>query len=267
MPSAEALAAESKRKDRLRALADLTKAGKIVHGDYYLQGETIQFHAWVEDMAAKKNILALEPASGPVKDPAAALEPLRLRLMGGLAGVFDPVLRDWLSLLKEPPKFEAYREYMEGSEAFYCARIIQKPWNISSGLQNAIRVSKWLDVCLLSLYTIMDQYAKAEELAQEVAKSRADLSTGERLFLDLMQAGLRGDSETPLRTCPPDRLRFTKRGIGFIKTRYEAIFNNYPQEAVDLLNPAWIPITEAYKDWSANYWGVLTSGLPHARRS
>ena len=71
MPSAETLAAESKRKDKLRALADVTKAGKIVHGDYYLQGDTIQFHAWVEDMAARKNFLALEPASGPVRDPAA----------------------------------------------------------------------------------------------------------------------------------------------------------------------------------------------------
>jgi hypothetical protein len=54
MPPSEALAIESQGKDRLRALAEVTKAGKIVHGDYYLQGDTIQFHAWVQDMAAKK---------------------------------------------------------------------------------------------------------------------------------------------------------------------------------------------------------------------
>ena len=64
MPSAEALSAGSKGKDKLRALAEATKAGKIVHGDYYIQGETIQFHAWVQDMVAKKNILAFEPAAG-----------------------------------------------------------------------------------------------------------------------------------------------------------------------------------------------------------
>jgi serine/threonine protein kinase len=82
-PAGGTLAAESKSKDKLLALAEATKAGKIVYGDYYLQGDTIQFHAWVQDMAAKKNIVSPEPVSGPVKDPAAALEPLRLRLMGG----------------------------------------------------------------------------------------------------------------------------------------------------------------------------------------
>ncbi len=112
IPSTEALSATSKEKDKLRGLAEATKAGKIVHGDYYLQGDMIQFHAWVQDMAAKKDILTLEPASGPIADPAAALEPLRLKLMGGLACVFDSMLKDFLAMMKEPPNFEAYRKYL-----------------------------------------------------------------------------------------------------------------------------------------------------------
>jgi serine/threonine-protein kinase len=255
MPSAEALAAESKGKDRLRALAELTKAGKIVHGDYYLQGETIQFHAWADDMAAKKNILALEPASGPAKDPDAALEPLRLRLMGGLAGAFDPALRDSLSFVKEPPSFEAYREYIEGSRAFlrseypraieYLVRAVERDPNFKMPLIEASIA-----------YINLGQYAKSEELLLEVAISRADLSTGERVFLDHVQAILHGDLESQLRTAR-QIVSIYKMWIWIYENAWAAQGNNYPQEAVDLLTRL-NSYDEAYKDWSRNYWGVLT---------
>ena len=68
VPPREAIADKPGGKDKLRALAEVTRAGKIVHGDYYLQGENIQFHAWAEDIAANKNLLALEPSSGSVSD-------------------------------------------------------------------------------------------------------------------------------------------------------------------------------------------------------
>jgi len=255
MPSADALAAESKGKDRLRALAALTKAGKIVHGDYYLQGEAIQFHAWVEDMAAKKNLLALEPASGPIADPAAALEPLRLKLMGGLAGVFDPVLRDWLSLLKEPPKLEAYREYIEGSEAFYRSEFPTAVEHFLRAAEHDPSLKVALMYAAIALAN-MDQYAKGQELVMEVAKSRADLSSGERLFLDWLEAGYRGDSEASLRTCRQIAADY-KTWDWTYQNSLEAITSNYPQEAVDLLIRL-NPFAEVYKSWSTSYWGVLT---------
>ena len=254
MPSADALAAESKGKDKLRALAAVTKAGKIVHGDYYLQGDNIQFDAWVEDMAAKKNILALEPVSGAIADPAAALEPLRLKLMGGLAGVFDPVLRDWLSLLKEPPKLEAYREYIEGSEAFYRSEF---PTAVEHFLRAAERDPSLKVALMYAAIALdnMDQYAKGQELVREVAKSRADLSSGERLFLDWHEAGYRGDSEASLRTCRQIAADY-KTWDWTYQNGYEAIWSNCPQEAVEVLSRL-DPFAEVYKTWSSAYWGVL----------
>jgi tetratricopeptide (TPR) repeat protein len=253
-PMPSALAAESKREDRLRALADLTKAGKIVYGDYFLQGETIQFHAWVQDMATKKNIVPLEPASGPVADATAALEPLRLKLMGGLAGVFDPVLRDWLSLLKEPPKLEAYREYVEGSKAFYRSEF---PTAVEHFLRAAERDPSLKVALMYAAIALdnMDQYAKGQELVREVAKSRADLSSGERLFLDWLEAGLRGDSEASLRICRQIAADY-KTWDWTYQNGYEAIWSNCPQEAVDVLSRL-DPFAEVYKTWSSAYWGVL----------
>jgi tetratricopeptide (TPR) repeat protein len=256
MPPSEALAAESKRKDRLRALAEVTKAGKIVHGDYYLQGDMIQFHAWVQDMAAKKNILAFEPASGPIADPAAALEPLRLKLMGGLACVFDPMLKDFLAMMKEPPNFEAYREYIEGLKSFLRGEYPKAIEHLLRAAERDPNLNGALIVASIA-YNNQRQYAKADELAQKVEKSRADLSSGERLILDWLQALLRGDLETQLRS---DR-QFVSIQTSWIwnyNNALDATRNNYPQEAIDLL-ARLNPYDESYKDFSPNYWGVLTT--------
>jgi serine/threonine protein kinase/tetratricopeptide (TPR) repeat protein len=256
MPSAEALSASSKGQDRLHALAEATKAGKIVHGDYYLQGDTIQFHAWVEDIVAKKNILAFEPASGSVKDPAAALEPLRLKLMGGLAGVFDPDVRDTFSMLKEPPNFEAYREYIEGAKLFSRGEYPKAIEHLLRAAEHDPNLRMALARAAVA-YSNQGQYAKADELAQKVEKSRADLSSGERILLDWLQGVLHGDLEIQLRSARQlgmiSKSRTWTYLIGLDGTR-----NNYPLEALDAL-ARYDPYNEAGKDWSPHYWGVLAT--------
>jgi len=256
MPSAEALSAASKGKDKLRALAEATRAGKIVHGDYYLQGETIQFHAWVQDMAAKKNIVPLEPASGPAADPDAALEPLRLRLMGGLAGVFDPLLKDTIALLKEPPNFSAFRELMEGVRKFVRGEFVQS----IPHLLKAEELDPKLKLALIWVshaYWNQGQAAKADEFAQIVEKSREELSTYERLYLDLTQTYLRGDHEAQLRIAR-QLLVFSKRAMSIYLNASTANRNNHPREAEALLSQ-YDPYDPAVKNWSRNYWRVLTT--------
>jgi tetratricopeptide (TPR) repeat protein len=257
MPSAEALSAASKGKDKLRALAEATKAGKIVHGDYYLQGETIQFHAWVQDMASKKNIVPLEPASGPAADPDAALEPLRLKLMGGLAGVFDPVLKDSIALLKEPPNFEAFREFTEGIKKMERGEFAPAIPN----LLKAKELDPKLNAALLYLghaYWNQGQAAKADECWQMVERSRGELSTYERVFLDYSLALLRGDREANLRTTRQLVALTPKRALAYYLNASAAIRINYPREAVAVLSH-YDPYDPTYKDWSRNYWGVLTT--------
>jgi tetratricopeptide (TPR) repeat protein len=255
MPPAEALRAGSKSKDRLRALANLTKAGKIVHGDYYLQGETVQFHAWVQDMAAKKNIVLLEPASGPAADPDAALEPLRLKLMGGLAGVFDPVLKDSITLFKEPPNFEAFREFMEGLRYFLRGEYSQSIPHFLKAEEFDPKMKVALvwhaQACLNQ-----GQYAEANELTQILEKSRAELSTLERLNLDFTQAQLRGDLEAQLRITR-QQVASGRTPASFYIHGHTANKTNYPREAVAALS-RYDPYFPGRKDWSIRYWEVMT---------
>jgi serine/threonine protein kinase/tetratricopeptide (TPR) repeat protein len=257
MPSTEALSAAAKGKDKLRTLADTTKAGKVVHGDYYLQGDKLQFHAWVQDMASKKNIVPLEPASGPAADPEAALEPLRLRLMGGLAGVFDPYLKDSIALLKEPPNFEAFREFTEALKIMERGEFAQS----IPHLLKAEELDPKLKAALIYVshaYWNQGQAAKADEFAQIVEKSRAELSTYERLFLDYTEALLRGDREANLRTTRQIVALTPKRLISIYINASAANRNNCPREAVAVLS-RYDPYDPAMKDWSRNYWGVLTT--------
>jgi tetratricopeptide (TPR) repeat protein/tRNA A-37 threonylcarbamoyl transferase component Bud32 len=256
IPSTEALSATSKGKDKLRGLAEATKAGKIVHGDYYIQGETIQFHAWVQDMVAKKNILAFEPAAGPFTEPAVALEPLRLKLMGGLASIYDPMYEQMLFMMKEPPNFEAYRDGIEGHKAFIRG---EYPKAIEH-LLRAAELDPNFRMALMRAavaYNNQGQYAKAEELAQKVEKSRADLSSAERILLDWLQGLLHGDLEIQLRS---DRQlgMISKAPVWKYQIGLDGIRNNYPQEALDAL-ARYDPYDEGWKDWSPNYWGVLTT--------
>jgi len=256
MPPAEALSAAAKGKDKLRALAEATKAGKIVHGDYYLRGDTLQFHAWVQDMIAGKNVVPLEPASGPVSDSAAALEPLRLKIMGGLACLFDITVNPFFSLMKEPPSFEAYREFAECSKAFMRGDYKNA---VEHGLRAADQDPKQMSflIVVAIAYANSGQYTKVAELVQKIEPFRTDMSTGERLQLDWLQAHLRGDNETKLR-CTRQVVAMSPAKMWEYQLGLDASRNNYPGEAVAALS-LYDPYDPEIKDWSRNYWAVLTT--------
>jgi len=107
-------------------------------------------------------------------------------------------------------------------------------------------------------YWNQGQAAKADEFAQIVEKSRAELSTYERVFLDYTEALFRGDREANLRTTR-QLVAFTpKRQLAKYLNASAANRINYPREAVAVLSQ-YDPYHPAYQSWSRNYWGVLTT--------
>ncbi len=256
MPPAEALAAGAKGKDRLRVLAGITGAGKIVHGDYFLRGDTIQFHAWVQDMAAGKNIVPLEPAGGPASDPAAALEPLRLRLMGGLACVFDPFIKDFFLVMREPPNIAAYRDYLEGARAFGRMEYVKAAELMLRAAASDPNFRMALFQASVAYFNLA-QYDKAEELSSRIESDRALLSKGESQLLNWLQAMLHGDSEAKFRSVRQIVAMQTGTTWNY-QNGLDANRCNYPREAVKVL-ALWDPYSEANRDWARNYWGVLTT--------
>jgi serine/threonine protein kinase/tetratricopeptide (TPR) repeat protein len=255
MPSAETLSAAAKGKDKLRALAEATKAAKIVHGDYFLQGDKLQFHAWVQDMVARKNLITLEPASGPAADPAATLEPMRLKLMGGLAGIFNPWLNGYNLIVKTPPDIEAYREFAEGIKLYYRADYPKATEHLLRAVEHdpdfklALMQAAWT-------YYWQGRYAETEALFQKVEKSRADLSVGERYYFDALVAYINGDNESHLRNARQLLSIQNVQGFNW-HNAWAAWHFNFPQEAIDRLAD-YNPNDKEFLDWTKNYWNVLT---------
>jgi serine/threonine-protein kinase len=255
MPSAETLSVAAKGKDKLRALAEATKAGKIVHGDYFLQGDKLQFHAWVQDMAARKNLITLEPASGPAADLAATLEPMRLKLMGGLAGIFNPWLNGYNLIMKTPPDIEAYREFAEGIKLYYRADYPKATEHLLRAVERDPNFKLALVQAAWSYYW-QGRYTEMEAIIQKVEKSRADLSVGERYYFDAAVAFMRGDNEGHLRNMR-QLLSITNGQNDIWQNAWAAWHFNFPQEAINRLADYDLNVKERL-DWTRYYWTVLT---------
>ena len=237
LPSAETMPDRAKAKNRLRLLAEETKAGKVVSGTYYLQGETILFHAKVTDIKNNKNLLDLAPVSGPVKEPSQALETLRSRLLGGLAMIFDPSLKEDLVLIGEPPKYDAYIEYLDG-----CREVDQADYpKAIASFQRAATLDPSFKEPLfgeaMAYWNQGGQFAKAEELLAEVVKARESLPVSWRYWCDMARAQLRGDYQAAYSIAgqiaalsPPSQ--FIE---GSLNKAQFALRLNHPQEVLDSL--------------------------------
>ena len=236
LPSAETMPDRAKARNRLRLLAEETKAGKVVSGTYYLQGETILFHAKITDIANNKNLLDLVPVSGPVKEPSQALETLRSKLLGGLAMIFDPLLKEDLVLIGEPPKYNAYIEYLDGWRALDRA---DYPKAIVSFQRAATLDPNFKESLLFEAmaYWFQGQGAKVQELIAEIEKARGSLPAYWRYWCDMVRAQWRGDYEGAHAAAGQiAALSPAKFVEGTLNKAMFALMMNHPQEVVDSLS-------------------------------
>jgi predicted Ser/Thr protein kinase/TolB-like protein len=258
LPSAETMPDRAKAKNRLRILAEETKAGKIVSGTYYLQGETILFHAKVTDIANNKNLLDLAPVSGPVKEPSQALKTLRSKLLGGLAMIFDPGLTEDLVLIGEPPKYDAYIEYLDGCGAFNRADNLkaiasfQRSATLDPDFKEALQLEAFA-------YCNLGQFAKAQELFANIEKARESLPAYWRYMLDDFQAQLRGDYEGAYWAAGQLVALYPARIQGIVHKAAFALIINYPQEVVDSLSKIDLFDERLGKEYKGSIGSLLTT--------
>ena len=102
----------------LSALARAARAGTVVSGTYFLQGDSLQLQAEIVDAATGRVVTALIPVAGPRRAPLAAVDPLRQRVMAALAGRVNPRLAAWGAIAFNPPTYDAYLAHAAGVEAY-----------------------------------------------------------------------------------------------------------------------------------------------------
>jgi len=110
-----AIAAEA---EDLSGLARAVRAGTIIAGTFFRQGDSLQFQAQIVDAQTGRVVTALDPVPGPLRAPLDALGTIRQRVMAALAGRINPRLAAWGAVVFKPPTYEAYVAHAAGVEAY-----------------------------------------------------------------------------------------------------------------------------------------------------
>jgi tetratricopeptide (TPR) repeat protein len=252
LPPSEVSEGVKEGKDRIRFLAKETGAGKVISGAYYLQGENIRLHAQITDAQEGKLLSALDPVSGPVDDPVKAIELLRKRVMGVLATLLDETMSTLIDWGAKLPTYEAYREYLDGNQAFFrnefrkAIEYYSRAIDLDPDFFTALVWSGWA-------YLNLGEYAELETLFKKLDKSRDKLDPTNRLIVDLYGAILRGDNEGAYNARRQAAIAVKGTSLNYA-VGISANNINRPKEAVEMLkttDPGWVK-------GFVPYWGLLT---------
>jgi DNA-binding SARP family transcriptional activator/TolB-like protein len=242
----------------VRALAKRTGAGLVVWGSLYRTRDTVRFEARITDARSGEVLRAIDPVSGPVGEPREAVERLRQRVTGSLATLLDPRLTGWSNVASQPPTYEAYREFVDGVDAFnrlssqeslrhlYAAAQLDSTYTMP--LVIAARVHAWVNEC-----------GKADSIGGILGSARALAGPVERALLDEALAYCHGDPEGVYRAAR--RLADALPGSDFAEARVGryAVQINRPREALAHLDPV-DPAGGAVRGWFP-YYVWLTMSL------
>jgi len=166
----------------------------LVVGSVYRDGDSLRFDMQLTDAATGRLRQSIEPVSAPVSHPTAALEPLRQRVTGALAVLFDNRLHNWAATASRPPTWLAYQEFLLGMRDFggpdYETDIahFERAVALDSSYWQA---RLWLGIA----YANLRRYPVADSIFRSLDAER-DLRPYDRATLDYFQLGfVNGDWE------------------------------------------------------------------------
>jgi len=229
-----------------RLAAEVTGAGSVVTGSYYLRGDSLEFRAQLIDASYDRLARAIMPIAGAAAEPASILDSLRGRAVATVAAELDRRLMISRAA-SPPPSLEAYRLYLEGVRTFY-----DYPPRMREALQYFYRAvaadSTFTDPRFLLVFAHQNlgEWSRADSNAQLLIPFRSQFSDYQRATLDWVLALLRGDRAAALQAAR-DRRVPADAGV-------EAFRFNRPREAIEALKP----VTE-WTEAGFNYhkWGTL----------
>jgi tRNA A-37 threonylcarbamoyl transferase component Bud32/tetratricopeptide (TPR) repeat protein/TolB-like protein len=229
-------------------------ASKFVTGAFYKQGDSLQFQADIIDAKDGKSLGAVTPSLGPTFSPMIALAALRARVVNAL-GELTRSDRGGFSTQDVPPTFEAYKEFLQGEDAFnsrdYAAAITH--YGKAAKLD-----TNYIAPVVRAVYTRinMRQYATADSLGKSLDVKRGSMSPYESHYLDRAMAWTRGDwyaaytaARALLATAPKSSF------AAYIAAR-SAMQINRPREAVEgleKLGPGAQHTSGYYSDLAISY--------------
>jgi hypothetical protein len=182
VPPSVALAAATEAQeasDRVAAFAQATGAGVVLHGAYYVLGDSLQFQIQISDAVEGRLMSALEPVTGPSEPASEALDLLPERVLGPLAAALD-FRSGRLNFPMQPRSLEAYRVFRQGFDAV-----------IRGDQEEGLRLYRaaWaMDSTLYPVLVLIAVMQGTDSLFRLAEGYRDRMKEPERLFLQLNQA-------------------------------------------------------------------------------
>ncbi len=255
LPATDALKDIKEERDRVQLVARSTRAGKVVTGSYYLEGETMRFAAQVQDARQSKLLMAVEPASGAAKEPAKIIETLRQKIMVVLASVLNSAVP--FSYFGHIPTYEAYLAYREANQSYLrmdfrkAVELYDSAMKLDPNLIDPL-------IFIATSYLNLGQRVKAEEFQKKAEESKEKLSPIFRIFLEHQRANINGDQVGVYRTA---KRLFELDPVNWVyAVGWSAVRINRPREAIKVFKTANLEAL-LVKDWLP-FWSMY-SGAYH----
>lgn len=180
-------------------IGKLLRADVLVTGTLYVRADSIRVQSQVFNLKPDSLLGAPLPLAVDRRDPMAAIEQLRTRVMGLMAIVVDPQIVATAGTSTNPPTFEAYRAFSRGLEEY-----VKNDFRSAiSQFQAAIETDSTFLIPLLFASisrSNLGQYASADSLARRMSLGSNTLSPYHRAWLEYRLRLLAGDRATALTT-------------------------------------------------------------------
>ena len=170
----------------LQALARDAKAGIVISGAYYRQGDSVLFQADFTDAAAGKLVQSVGPVSASASAPLDGVERLRQRVIGSLAPLVDSTLAGLATATSRPPTMEAYREFLIGEDLFYKDGRAAIPHFVRAASLDSTYLYPLLRV--VGIYGNMRDGRAVDSLTRIIDRKRALLSSYEQAYLEFTRS-------------------------------------------------------------------------------
>ena len=186
--------------------------------------------------------MPVDPVLGPVADPGAAIDSVRVQVMGALASRLNRLI-SWEPLPSRPPTYEAFQAYAQGMEDYIRGDFA----SAAEGFDRAYALdTTYLRSLIIRSGTL--QNAARDSLVGILSSRRGELSPYDRARVEFLAAGLRGDRAAALAAARAG-VELAPVGTLSFALIWTLIFDNRPGEARDRIERAFPPFARLEPPW------------------
>jgi DNA-binding SARP family transcriptional activator/tetratricopeptide (TPR) repeat protein len=230
------------------------RAGTLVAGALYPEGERIRVQASITDVQHSRVVWVVRPMSASADSIDDAIDELGGRVAGAVAALMTPRFASWFPLATSPPKLDAFQPFAHGVD------LQQRGFDRDAveHLSRAVAIDTsftWARMQLALAYLNLFEQAAADSIIAELNDGREALLPLQRHWLDWMLSFRTEDVPGGYRAIRAAAELAPER---FLHTQAQWAYKlNRPRETISVLTR--LGPNSVYTGGNDAYWDLLTS--------